>query len=137
MRALIDTCIIIDALQDRGNFSKPAKELLIKIADRQIDGFITANSITDIYYLMYKFLHDNTKCREAIRKLTEVLCILDTSSGDCLRALHSDIKDFEDALMIETASSNKMDFIVTRNIKDYQNSTIPVYLPEDIINLTK
>ena len=51
MRALIDTCIVIDALQNRQPFHNAAQELFLAVANRRFDGFLTAKSITDIYYL--------------------------------------------------------------------------------------
>ena len=51
MTVLIDTCIILDALQERKPFDTNAKEIINKVAKREIEGFITAKSITDIYYL--------------------------------------------------------------------------------------
>ena len=51
MRILIDTCIIIDALQNREPFNKNAQEIFLLAANRKFDGFITAKSVTDIYYL--------------------------------------------------------------------------------------
>ncbi|MDY4692210.1 MAG: hypothetical protein SO401_01355 [Blautia sp.] len=35
--------------------------------------------------------------------------------------------------MIETAIRSKVDCIITRNTKDYQKSSIPVYTPEEFL----
>ena len=49
MRILIDTCIIIDALQNRDPWGKDAQQIFLLAANRKFDGFLTAKSITDIY----------------------------------------------------------------------------------------
>ena len=47
MNVLIDTCIIIDALQSREPFNKDAEAVFLSVANRRCVGFLTANSITD------------------------------------------------------------------------------------------
>ena len=54
MRVLVDTCVIIDALQSRAPFSEAAQKLFIYSANKQFEGYITAKSVTDIYYLTHR-----------------------------------------------------------------------------------
>ena len=70
MKALIDTCIIIDALQDRKPFSKDAQQIFLEIAKRSFLGCITAKSITDIYYLTHKATHNDEATRQILYKLS-------------------------------------------------------------------
>jgi flavin reductase (DIM6/NTAB) family NADH-FMN oxidoreductase RutF len=63
----------------------------------------------------------------------ELLDILDTTQSDVRRALASDISDFEDAVMAETALREGMDCIVTRNLPDFSRSPVPVYAPHDLL----
>ncbi len=53
MRALVDTCVIMDALQSRVPFAEAAQKIFIHSANNQFDGYITAKSVTDIYYLTH------------------------------------------------------------------------------------
>ena len=135
MKALIDTCIIIDALQDRKPFSKEAQQIFLEIAKRSFLGCITAKSITDIYYLTHKATHNDETTRQILYKLCSLFEIIDTTAIDCIKALSSPIKDYEDAVMSETASRNDLDYIITRNLKDYSQSKIPVYTPEAFLHL--
>ncbi|MBQ6255183.1 MAG: PIN domain-containing protein, partial [Clostridia bacterium] len=63
-----------------------------------------------------------------------LFAILDTTESDVRRALASDLPDFEDAVMIETALRENVDCIVTRNLSDYQNAPLPVYAPREFLN---
>jgi hypothetical protein len=54
---------------------------------------------------------------------------------DCRKAISSEISDYEDAIMVETAIRSEMDCIVTRNMKDYANASITVYEPDALIAL--
>jgi hypothetical protein len=47
--------------------------------------------------------------------------------------MSSEISDYEDAIMVETAIRSEMDCIVTRNGKDYAKASIAVYDPEAFI----
>ena len=64
MRALIDTCIVIDALQDRQPFNKAAQALFLAVANRRFDGFLTAKSIADIYYLTHRSTHSDAETKQ-------------------------------------------------------------------------
>lgn len=61
MKAFIDTCIIVDALQDREQFFEDAHSVFLLCANRQFEGFLTAKSITDIYYLTHRYTHSGKK----------------------------------------------------------------------------
>lgn len=137
MRALIDTCVIIDALQKREPFWHEASEILFEAANNHFNGFITASSVSDIYYIMHRATHSDDATRQILGKLFVLFDVLDTSSMDCRHALTSELSDFEDAIMNETAIREEMDCIVTRNIKDYSKSRVTVYLPSDFLNIVK
>jgi len=133
MKALLDTCIIVDALQSREPYRKDAENILIGAANKSFEGFITAKSVADIYYLTHRATHSDKETRTIISKLFAILGLLDTSSMDCQRALFSEISDYEDAIMEETALRYGVDCIVTRNIKDYHKSSIDVLSPEKFV----
>jgi predicted nucleic acid-binding protein len=135
MKAVIDTCIVIDALQNREPFNKEAQKIFLLCADQYFDGFLTANSVTDIYYLTHKQTHSDKATREILTKLFIIFFLLDTTATDVRAALSSGVSDFEDAVMIESAARSGMDCIVTRNVKDYSGSPIPVYTPAAFIEL--
>ena len=131
MRVLVDTCVIIDALQSRVPFAEAAQKLFIYSANKQFEGYITAKSVTDIYYLT----HSDTETRKILSKLFTLFHLLDTTSLDCRKAISSEIGDYKDDIMVETAIRSEMDCIVTRNVKDYAKSSVKVYEPSALIKL--
>ncbi len=135
MRVLIDTCVIIDALQARAPFAEAAQKIFIYSANQQFEGYITAKSVTDIYYLTHRLTHSDAETRKILSKLFTLFHVLDTASLDCRKAISSEISDYEDAIMAETAIRSEMDCIVTRNVKDYAKSSIPVYEPSSFISI--
>lgn len=133
MKVLIDTCVIVDVLQSREPFCKSAQKLFMLAANRQFDGYITAKSVTDIYYLSHRLTHNDKKSREILSKLFELFEVADTAGNDCLRAIPSSISDFEDAVMAETAVRINANCIVTRNVRDYSKSPVTVFATDDFI----
>lgn len=135
MRALIDTCIIIDALQSRATFAEAAQKIFIYTANKQFEGYITAKSVTDIYYLTHRLTHSDAETRKILSKLFTLFHLLDTTSLDCRKAISSEISDYEDAIMAETAIRSGMDCIVTRNVKDYAKASLKIYEPSAFLNI--
>ena len=133
MIVLLDTCVIIDVLQDRQPFAEAAKKIFIAVANKQIEGCITAKSVADIYYLTHKATHSNEKSREILAKLFTLFSLLNTTGDDCKNALFSPIADYEDAIMVETAKNAGIDYNVTRNIKDYSKSPVKVTSPAEFL----
>ncbi len=135
MRVLVDTCVIIDALQSRVPFAEAAQKLFIYSANKQFESYITAKSVTDIYYLIHRLTHSDAETRKILSKLFILFHLLDTTSLDCRKAISSEISDYEDAVMVETAIRSEMDCIVTRNTKDYTKSSVNVYDPSTFLKL--
>ncbi len=135
MRALIDTCVIIDALQSREPFKNEAEKIFIAAANKRFDGFITAKSVTDIYYLIHRSVHSDKDTRKILSNLFIIFVPVDSAGLDCLKAVSSEMTDYEDAVMAETALRTGMDCIVTRNIKDYGKSPVTVYTPNSFLDL--
>lgn len=67
------------------------------------------------------------------RKLLDYVSILDVTDSDCRKAINSDIPDFEDAVLVECAIRNKMDYIITDNLKDFSKSSVPAIDSNDFI----
>ena len=82
MRVLVDTCVIIDALQSRVPFADAAQKLFIYSANKQFEGYITAKSVTDIYYLTHRLTHSDAETRKILSKLFTLFHLLDTTSLD-------------------------------------------------------
>lgn len=135
MKILVDTNIIIDTLTGREPFRESAEQIFMLAANQIEDMYITASSATDIYYLVRKHLHNTEQSKNTMSKLYQLFGILDVTANDCQDALLLDMKDYEDAVISCCAKRNQMDYIVTRNIKDYEHSKVKVLLPDDFIRL--
>ena len=71
------------------------------------------------------------KTKERIQDLLELITILDVTNKDIQDAIRSEWKDFEDSLQYIVALHNSVDAIITRNTKDFSESSIPIYSPKE------
>lgn len=132
-RALIDTDVILDFFFDRKPFSEHAAQVLALCESRQIIGVITSVIISNVYYLLRQTA-SHAKVVEKLIQLITITEVLITDKDVILKALHSNFKDFEDALQNYSAELNgQTEVILTRNTKDFKNSTLGVMTPENYL----
>lgn len=135
MKIVFDTNIIIDALAEREPFAAAAKSLIFAVAEGKADGFITTNTVTDIYYLLRKHYSDAQTARAKMETLFAVIGILEISRSDCTNAIRHPMSDFEDAVLALCAERASADFIATRNPKDFAASPVPPKSPAELLAL--
>ena len=133
MRVLVDTCVIIDALAQREPFKESAQEIIRLGAENKHSFFISAKSFLDIHYVLKHYLHDETIVRKSLMDLSEAIEVCDLDETSVLFALNSSRRDYEDSVQIETALQQTADAIVTRNVKYFEDSPIPVLSPSEFI----
>ena len=132
-RALIDTDVILDFFFDRKPFSDHAAQVLSLCESREISGFITSVIVSNVYYLLRQTA-THEKVIEKIIQLITITEVLTTDKDVILKALNSNFKDFEDALQNYSAEINgQIDLILTRNTKDFKNSTLGIMTPENYL----
>ena len=134
MNVLIDTNVILDAVAKRPPFNENAEKIFYLVAKEKVTASITANSVMDIYYLIRKHLKSPDDAKLVLLKLFSLFQIIDVTGADCERALELNISDYEDALAITCAQRAKMEYIITRNVKDFSNSPVPSTTPESFIS---
>jgi predicted nucleic acid-binding protein len=130
---LLDTDVILDFFFNRKPFADDTAKILRWCELKEIAGLITPVIVSNAYYLLRK----NSTAGKVIEKLKELMTIIDVITMDreiIMNALHSDFNDFEDALQhFSAVKSRQVDLRITRNVKDYKLSTLPVFTPESYI----
>ena len=135
MRLMIDTNILLDVLLDREPWNKQAKAVLSLCENRQVQGFVSASAVTDIFYITRRALGSIEDTYRVISSILSIVKILTVTNDDVIDAFQVKAKDFEDCLMATCARSNKCDAIVTRNKKDFLSFGITLYSPEELLLL--
>ena len=133
MRILFDTNVIIDVVQKREPHFESSYKVFQIAVKGDVESMVPASILTDIYYVIRPSLKSKAAAREAIRQLTSLLEVCDTKGMDAIDALDLPMVDYEDAVVASIAAREKVDFIITRNTKDYVESPVPAISPDDYL----
>ncbi len=132
-KIFVDTNIIVDLIADRKPYSKFAIELFNKSGEKKLKLYTSSHSIATTHYLLKKHIEEKA-LRDVLYNLLDFIQVIPVDIDTIKKGLKSKHKDFEDAIQIICAYSiEKMDCIVTRNIKDFRGSEIPVLTPDELI----
>jgi len=131
-KILVDTNIVIDLLTQRNEFYRPASRLFTLSDNKEIILSISSLTFANTYYLITKELNAQ-KAKEILRKFKLLVNILSMDDKIIDLSLNSNFKDFEDAIQYYTAIEHKIDIIITRNLKDFKLSKIPVMTAENYL----
>ena len=134
MNLLIDTNVILNMVFKRSGFDD-AVQLFRKIKESNNNAFITASTVTDLFYIIRKEMHDTDKTYVVMENIFKLVGILAVTEEDIHLAFEQKWKDFEDCVQYTTAKNNRMDYIVTGNHKDYEDSSLVVVSPKECIEL--
>lgn len=129
----IDSDIFIDLLARR-QFHVEAAELLTLAAERKVNAYTTPIVLANVDYIITKYANRG-KSRRAIKALRRNVSVLPMDQAIVDSALDSEFTDFEDAMQYFSAESQNLDFIVTRNKKDYKNGKIRVVTARELVDM--
>ncbi len=134
-KLFIDSDVVIDFFTDREPHANPASELFELNEQGKLKLYLSAVSINNIYYIVRRFL-GHKKTLEVVETLTEMTEIVGTTKKEILQALKNNFNDYEDSVQYSSALTIKdLDLIITRNIKDYRNSSIAVMTPLNFLKI--
>ena len=133
MKVVVDNNVIIDALKPNPQFETNAQQILQLASVKKIDGYVCANSLTDIFYVLRK-AHGADKAKIMIQKLLLILDVIGIDPVDCADALSLSMNDFEDAIIAVCAQKIGADRIVSRDERFINaEMSIKVVTPEQLL----
>ncbi|GAB1542838.1 PIN domain-containing protein [Scytonema sp. NUACC21] len=131
IKALIDTNIILDFLQDRQPFVEDALRVFEKVDTGEVEGFIAATTITNIYYIVRRAAGLQA-AKDAIAQILTDLPICTVNRSVLEPAISGNFKDFEDAVQYACGMAYGVDVIVTRDASGFVDAEIPVMSPGEL-----
>jgi len=134
MKILIDTNVLLDVLAKREPFYAASAQVLRLSESGELSAFITANTVTDIVYILGKHISDKSTLHETVKRVLSIVDVANVLKSDVLKAFELGFADYEDALLARCAKRIKADYIVTRNTKDFEDSPVAAITPEDFLD---
>jgi len=125
----IDADVIIDFLIDREPHSREAAIIFTLIEQKKLKGYVSSLTFSNLYYVLRK-IESHNKVIAKLDSISRLLTILKVDQQIIKLAIESGFPDFEDSIQYNCAlGCKKIDVLITRNIKDYKGSQIPVMTP--------
>jgi predicted nucleic acid-binding protein len=134
VKLLLDINVLLDVLLDREPWSETASQLLSAVESTETQGFVTPHTLPTIYYVMAQS-RDRSVAAAAVTDLLRILDVAPLTKADYQEALALPITDFEDAVQAAAASKLGVDYLVTRNEKDFRGAAVPVSDPATVLAL--
>lgn len=132
MRVLLDTNVVLDAILKREKWLAETLALLEAHEKGHIEVFLSANSITDVYYIVRRQT-DRAVAKTSVEWCLNTFTIAPITGQTLKTAVNLKGKDFEDNVQIACVNELGLDGIVTRDVTDFQATGIPVFTPQALL----
>lgn len=133
MTVFLDSNIILDILLKNADFYEESKKVLELSDSKPIDFYVSAASITDIFYILNKRLNNKEETKRHLQDLLEIVSVSGIDEACIKNALNSSWKDFEDAVQHESSIQIGADYLVTRNTDDFKSSMVRIISPSEFL----
>lgn len=129
VKALLDTNIVIDYLNEREPFCNLARLLMIAGRVGEFDLWISSSQVTDLVYILSNggkpsLIPETCERLQGLRTFVSVFAV---SEREIDKMLASSWKDPEDRLLFEVALSIKADCLITRNAEDFESDLVRTF----------
>jgi hypothetical protein len=128
----VDSDILLDVILDRIPFYDSSVRILLLADQSEFSCCTAVHSLLNVHYVTKRKL-GLPEADKAIKLLIGKITIVSEDQTTVDQAIQSGFTDFEDAVQFFAAKSVNADYIITRNLKDYKESTIPVLTAEQFL----
>ncbi len=132
MRILFDTNVVLDVLLNRMPHAESAARLMVSVERKQIEGLLSATTITTLHYLIAKAV-GSTRARKHIEALLSLFDIAPVGREVLTAALSLGFLDYEDAVLHEAARQAGARGIVTRDPRGFTKGRLKIYEPWELV----
>ena len=132
MKVFLDSDVILDFLSAREPFLHEIKFIIHKGIKNEFKLHTSSLIIANVHYFVSKTENSKSALLK-IEKLSGFIKILNVGEREILDAINSKFKDFEDSIQNSCAINSKMNLLVTRNIKDFKRSNLPIFTPREFL----
>lgn len=133
-KVYLDCNILIDWLVDREPFSYYASKVIELTEKKEIESFVSALTLANTYYLISRELSKKI-ANEFLRDSNTLFRFADMPGKVIVRSIENRFKDFEDDLHYHSAVEYSLDFLITRNKKDFISENITIVDAEEFLQL--
>ena len=134
-KVLFDTNVILDILLAREPYAICSRKVVACMYTLDAKSFVAASAITDLYYLLRKQLGNPASARDALEEVLRLFEVADTTGIDIHNAHAVKNADFEDAVVAAVAARMGLQYLITRNTKDFKDLPVRAVTPSEFLKL--
>ncbi|MEK7274317.1 MAG: PIN domain-containing protein [Candidatus Desantisbacteria bacterium] len=131
---LCDINIFLDIFLNRQPYYNSSACVFSLVENGKINGYVCSLSFPVMFYLLSKE-NNATSALKILEKIRAIFRVARVDEKVIDLSLASNFKDFEDAVQYYSSTLHKIDYLITRNKKDYIESGLSVLTPEEFIIL--
>jgi len=129
----LDTNVILDLLAKRDPFYDSIAKVATLADEKKIGLVSSPFSFTTVEYVLRKY-ESSESVLTKLRKFKIICHICEVNEETIEKALNSGFADFEDSVKYFSAIQASCSIIITRNGKDFKNSSIPIMTAEEYLS---
>ncbi len=134
---LIDTNILLNYLTNRDDsYLEQSIEIVGMCASGECTGYIAFHTLSTLWYVLRK--RSDSIRRQNLKDICDIFTVATASQSEIIDAIEKDsFADFEDCLQDKCAKDVGADYIITCNVKEFENSEVPAVTPDDFIKILR
>ena len=132
MKILLDTNVVLDLLLAREPFVAQAREIFVLIENGEIEGYLCANSVTTLHYLIGRE-KNKEEADEIISELLSLFEVIVVDKKVLLDATTNNGIDYEDSVIYTSAFHSNIEIIITRDKRGFKNAKISTLSPQEFL----
>lgn len=136
MNILFDADVLLDVFLDREPHEVPAYQMLTLVERGHVNGWLAADTVSLLYYLLANELEQKWVKRH-ITEMLQMFTIIPVTNDILEDSIKSKFTDFEDAVLYHAAEEHDMDYILTRNKSNFKGTKIQVYSPREFLAMLR
>lgn len=133
MTVTVDINVLLDVFQQREPHYAASAQVVALVTSGRLTGVCPAHGLTTLYYLVRR--HGSKPDAElAMDRVLAAFTIGSLDREAWRQARMLPLPDFEDAAVAMVAKASSSSFIVTRNVGDFVESSVPAISPADFLS---
>jgi len=134
---MFDTNVVLDVCLKREPYYHDSASAVFQMIALEQKSFISASSITDIYYMLHQSTHSAEATYELMDDVLDMFEIADITAMDIYgaHACGCKIPDFEDAVIAFAAERLGLKYVITRNLDDFKKLLVHAITPHEFLKV--
>jgi len=129
---MLDLNVLLDVIQKREPHFRASCELLDLVARGAVKACVPAHAVPTIHYIVARCA-DKDKAGRAVDWILARTAVGPADAKSFLRARALSASDFEDAVVAALAEAARCDYVISRNVTDFDGGPVPALTPEEFL----